>query len=197
MDKARKKKKKGHQECHAKFEFSKKGRKCNEKVFEKYRKAERKCDADARNTDTETGSNTDSDSSSKTDTDSSSKTDTDSSSKTDTESDTDTDSNSSSNSNKHPGYDTTCGNIAFDKRMNKFNQVHLDAHNKYRALHHSNPLAYDHDLANKATNYALQMDQHGWSYNSNAKKEKGQGENKFVMYKDIDNTSRATDRWYE
>ena len=44
-------------------------------------------------------------------------------------------------------YATTCGDIDVDERMDDFNSIQLNAHNEYRDLHQSNPLAYDHDLA--------------------------------------------------
>ena len=79
-----------------------------------------------------------------------------------------------------------------------FNQIQLDAHNAYRALHGTAAMVYDEELAKESQAWAEHMSAQGNMYHSDAN---GYGENLAVMWgSGVDaimrDTSRATDMWY-
>jgi len=78
------------------------------------------------------------------------------------------------------------------------NQMHLDAHNKYRAMHKVGPMTIDPDMAKAAQAYAEKLHEMGKMEHSKREDRSGCGEN-LAMHSNVDTiskTTHATDAWY-
>jgi len=86
-----------------------------------------------------------------------------------------------------------------DAELQAFNEIQLKAHNDYRALHGTDPLEIDGDLARESQAWAEKMAAEDNMYHSAAN---GYGENLAAMWgsgvdKTMRETPKATDMWYD
>jgi hypothetical protein len=82
-------------------------------------------------------------------------------------------------------FQTTCGEVEVDSRMNHFNSINVQYHNEKRRLHGSKELAYDHDLYLDALAYAQTLENRcgrniGCMSHAKNLTEIGQGENLYA-----------------
>ena len=87
--------------------------------------------------------------------------------------------------------------------LRKFNDIQIEAHNKYRQMHQAEDVVYDEGLAQGAQQWAEKLAKEDKFYHSESDERYGAGEN-LAMYGSSDpndktllTTACATDMWYD